>query len=559
VVGVGIGLVLGIDAALDDQRRAERTTRVVDLTEDVVDMVAALQDERARAAQFLIRRDDDDLVAYLDSFDRTDESTNALVVTWTGQAAEGIEGDIQTLIGPIEELSAVRQSILESGGEESAIELYSGLLAPLSAELTALNATEGLARLSPEHALIELVAASESAAVRRTVGVRILGTGEPASREDEILLRVESRRLVARFDSARGGDGVGAAAVEALLASESFRSAEAMVEELLAAGGGAAELSFSEADWFETTTAQIDGIRATTMVVAGELRGAAITESRQAEDRVVLVSVLGGALLFIAVVAAWGAVSASRERLSALSAHTDLVDRLRSWFVPRSFPAVSGVRLEVRYLPSPGGVAAGGDWYDVIRHDDDSVGFVIGDVAGHGPAAVARMAELKNTLRGVATSGGSDPARQMVALDGATASSALLATACYAILDPGAGTLRYCRAGHLPALLRNPGGGVVVLDEGGGPPLGVESGVTRTSASVEMVPGSVLLMFTDGLIEAPGGDVMRAVRQVARVFETAGNDLVHLADLLVAMRPTRTRADDLSLLIAHWTAEGRAM
>lgn len=552
VIGVGIGLVLGIDAALEDQRRAERSARAVDLTEAVVDVVSALQDERAAAGRLLIRRDDEAALDYRDGFARTDEAIDGLVVTWTRRATDSVEDDLEALAGPLEELPRVRQSILESGGEESAIELYSGLLAPLSAELTALHAGEGLVPFSSQNALVELIAAAESAGVRRTVGVRILGSGEPISRDDEVLLRVESRRLASRFDSVRGTTPD----VAGLVDSETFRTVDAMVAEML--GDGEGGFSFSEAEWDAASTAQVDEIRVAAMGLIDGLRDTAIVEAADARDRLVLISVLGGTLLFIAVVAVWGAVSASRERLSALSEHTDLVDRLRTWFVPRSLPSVLGVRLEVRYLPSPGGVAAGGDWYDVLQHDDGPVGFVIGDVAGHGPAAVARMAELKNTLRGVAVSSASDPAALMEALDGATAESHLLATACLAILDPDAGVIRYCRAGHLPPLLREPGGGgVMVLDGGGGPPLGVGTGIGRTSTTVEVGPGSALLMFTDGLIEAPGGDVMRAIGQVARVFETAGNDLAHLADLLVAMRPSRTRADDLSLLIAHWSAEGR--
>jgi hypothetical protein len=560
VIGIGIGVVLAIDAALDAERRAEKTIRAVDLTEDVVEVVSTLQDERGRAARFLVDRSEPHLVAYLESFERTDAAANALVATWAGQAADRVETDLEALIGPIEELPGVRQSILESGGEESAIELYSGLLAPLSAELTALFAAQGLVTLSPQNALIELLAAIESAAVRRTVGIRILGQGgPPISRESEVLLRVETRRLGARFDAATTGSSFESELLDDLLGSEGFATVDTMLDELLETQGEGGAFSFSEAEWFEATSTQIDEIRATARAFAMRLRDAATEEAADAENRFGLVSVLGGALLFAAVVAVWGSVSASRDRLAALRAHTDLVDRLRSWFVPRSLPAVSGLRLELRYLPSPGGVAAGGDWYDVVQRPDGSIAFAIGDVAGHGPGAVARMAELKNTLRGVAVaSASSDPASELEALDSATVSSRLLATACYSVLDPPRGVLRYSRAGHLPALLRRPGGEVEILDEGGGPPLGVEPGRSRSSAEVDFAPGSVLLMFTDGLIEAPGGDMMRAVRQVARVFENAGNDLAHLADLLVAMRPTRTRADDLSLLIAHWTAEDGA-
>ena len=554
VIGVGIGLVLGIDAALDDQARSKRTIQIVDLTEDAFAVVSALQDERGFAARFLIDRTEETLVPYLASFERTDAAANDLVVTWTGQVTVGIESDLEALIGPIEELEAVRQSLLESGGDESAIELYAGLLAPLSAELTALNSRAGVVQLSPEGTLIELIAAAEAAGVRRSIGARILGVGEGVTREDEVLLRVETRRLASRLDAV-GADTAISEDIEDLVGADAFDRVEEMVSEMLE--GGSDGFSFTEAEWFEASTGQVDRIREAAMLVAGDLHDAAVGEAADAEDRLVLVSVLGGALLFIAVVAAWGAVSASRDRLSALSAHTDLVDRLRSWFVPRSLPAVPGLRLEVRYVPAPGGVAAGGDWYDVIQRSDGSVGFVIGDVAGHGPAAVARMAELKNTLRGVVATTDPDPAAQLGVLDAATVSSHLLATACYSILDPNAGVLRYSRAGHLPVLLRRPGGGVTVLDEAGGPPLGVEAGLVRSSASVEVAPGSVLLMFTDGLIEEPGGDVMRSVRRIARVFETAGNDLSHLADLLLAMRPNRPKADDLSLLIAHWTAEGR--
>ena len=89
------------------------------------------------------------------------------------------------------------------------------------------------------------------------------------------------------------------------------------------------------------------------------------------------------------------------------SAIRDITERKRAEvlersFVPESLPEIPGVQLAARFEPGGAGVEVGGDWYDVLELDGESIGLVIGDVAGRGVPAAAIMAQLRHALRAYA-------------------------------------------------------------------------------------------------------------------------------------------------------------
>lgn len=149
----------------------------------------------------------------------------------------------------------------------------------------------------------------------------------------------------------------------------------------------------------------------------------------------------------------------------------------------------------------------GGDCYDVIALDGDRIGISIGDVAGKGLPAALVMSNLQASVRAFAGEGlppASVAARTNRALRRNSGIERFV-TFFYAVLDRLGGTLTYCNAGHNPPVLLRRDGTIERLDTGG-TVLGVFDAAEYADGSVRMAPGDRLVLFTDGITEATGGD-----------------------------------------------------
>ncbi len=183
-----------------------------------------------------------------------------------------------------------------------------------------------------------------------------------------------------------------------------------------------------------------------------------------------------------------------------LAQEKSVVATLQRALLPRELPTVPGVSVAARYVPASGPVEIGGDWYAVIPLPSRSLGLAIGDVAGHGLGAVADMADARFSVRALALIE-QDPERVLDHLDEVVSvfDDNVLITALYGVLDPAALTWSYAAAGHMPTVLRSPDGSTTLLDVRTGPPL--NCGATYRSQQVELVAGSSLVLYTDGLVE----------------------------------------------------------
>jgi GAF domain-containing protein len=248
--------------------------------------------------------------------------------------------------------------------------------------------------------------------------------------------------------------------------------------------------------------------------------------------------------------------SAVAEALSRAIQHDidrDLVMSVQRSLLPETLPQHPGVRLGARYMPAETRYGIGGDWYDAVLLPGGRILLLVGDVAGHGLKAAITMGQMRSAARALAPTHG--PAALLDALDQFMGSGpdVLSATAAVAIIDPAERTLRYCLAGHPPLLLRDPDGALTLLDEARGPLLGFEAG-GRPERVVTFVPGSCLVLFTDGLVERRGEIIDTGLARLGTALTAAATlDPVNLCKALIEQSLPRTgRNDDAAILCAFF-------
>jgi PAS domain S-box-containing protein len=237
--------------------------------------------------------------------------------------------------------------------------------------------------------------------------------------------------------------------------------------------------------------------------------------------------------------------------------HAAAVTLQRS-LLPREIPPVPGLDIGFCYQPASQGAEVGGDWFDVIALDGGQVALVVGDVTGHGIHAAALMGELRTTTAALAHLGclGHPPGQIMTQLSGVVAAHGdeAGATCLIALYDPATRRCRLTRAGHPPPALRHPGGTVEFLYVTGGVMLGVGQGIYPVT-DVRLPEGSVLALYTDGLIEQPGQDLGAGLSRLASALSagSAGSP-EELCDSILASLGPGSR-DDIALLLARTTIQ----
>jgi serine phosphatase RsbU (regulator of sigma subunit) len=178
-----------------------------------------------------------------------------------------------------------------------------------------------------------------------------------------------------------------------------------------------------------------------------------------------------------------------------------LAERIQKSFLPRQFPVIEGVEFAAEYHPA---YTIGGDFYDVFMLSETKVGLIIGDVAGKGIAAALLMARVLSDLRMAALSR-PDPARVLSTVNEVVIERQqhdIFVTVTYLTLDLRTREIVVASAGHGPFLARRKNGEVQRLEPAVGPPIGVFEGTRYDAARFSMSPGDLLVMFTDGVLEA---------------------------------------------------------
>jgi serine phosphatase RsbU (regulator of sigma subunit) len=180
----------------------------------------------------------------------------------------------------------------------------------------------------------------------------------------------------------------------------------------------------------------------------------------------------------------------------------DFAETMQRSLLPRALPHVRGLELGHVYQSSAR-VDVGGDLYDFVVLEDGRLAVAVGDVLGKGISAAADMAMTKFSFR-VLARGDAEPSAVLASANDVVCEEieeGKFVTLLYAVVDPAAGELACGSAGHPPARIVDPSGRVRSLGVSG-LPLGIEPGERYEAEHVELEPGSTVVLYTDGVLEA---------------------------------------------------------
>ena len=257
------------------------------------------------------------------------------------------------------------------------------------------------------------------------------------------------------------------------------------------------------------------------------------------------------------------ALAATRDQLAdseqrAAEEHL-LALRLQRAIMPPDEPpvAAAGVDVAVRYRAAESGQLVGGDWYDTLLLPDKDLLLVVGDITGHGIDAVTGMVAARNALRGLAATG-DGPGELLRNLNQTSChlTEGIAGTVVCGRYEPDTRLLRWARAGHLPPVLVRDGA-AAALPLPDGVLLGLDPEAEYEEATLQLHPGDILLLFTDGLIERRSGSISDALAAFTAAAAPAGgapaegvSDAAAYADRIVRGALSDT-GDDACLVLVR--------
>ncbi|WP_432197474.1 SpoIIE family protein phosphatase [Streptomyces sp. bgisy027] len=238
---------------------------------------------------------------------------------------------------------------------------------------------------------------------------------------------------------------------------------------------------------------------------------------------------------------------------------------LQQSLLPRATTDTPAAETTGLYRPAAGGADISGDWFDVIPLPSLRVAFVVGDVIGHGLRASATMGRLRTAVRTLADLE-LEPNELLTHLDALVQQLAaeappqdrdtVGATCLYAVYDPVSRCCTMASAGHFPPIAVRPDRTVQDFEVSPGPPLGV-GGMPFETTTVTLEPGSLLALFTDGLVEGDDHDVDAGIHRLTRRLIALCSPDRRLDDTgraLLTDTDDTPPSDDIALLLARTRA-----
>lgn len=234
----------------------------------------------------------------------------------------------------------------------------------------------------------------------------------------------------------------------------------------------------------------------------------------------------------------------------------DIAGTLQHALLPE-LPKVPDMELAARYLPGVAGIEVGGDWYDVIASADRRCFFVVGDVSGRGLAAATTMASLRFSSRAYMAEGagpGEVLARLSQLMD--IEREQRFATVLVGEIDLERQSLKLANSGHLPPLVVDANGAHFV-ELPPGLPVGIGNGQDISETTIDFPPGSMVLAYTDGLVERRDMDLQDGLSRLRQAAARPDGPLEVVLDRLSSQLIPSGADDDIVLLGLRWPTGSR--
>jgi serine phosphatase RsbU (regulator of sigma subunit) len=226
---------------------------------------------------------------------------------------------------------------------------------------------------------------------------------------------------------------------------------------------------------------------------------------------------------------------------------------LQRSLLPTALPSIGGIEVAARYVAGTGTV--GGDWYDVFPLPSGETCAVIGDVTGSGLSAAVIMGRLRSALRAYALET-SDPADILGRLDRKMRhfEPDALATVLCAVISADQECVRISSAGHLPPILCTADRNSCMVEITNDVLIGAHAPSERHVSTLRWPEGSVLCMYTDGLVERRDKTIDDGIDHLQQAL-TPVHPEPGCASIMVAMADVSSHSDDVALLVFRRTAK----
>jgi hypothetical protein len=244
------------------------------------------------------------------------------------------------------------------------------------------------------------------------------------------------------------------------------------------------------------------------------------------------------------VVAERVAGATQSRQLAVERAAASLLERS---LLPDRLPSYAGLDLAARYI-TPENRMVGGDWYDVFSGDEGCIWVVTGDVAGHGLDAAVIMGRARSALRAF-TLLETAPEKVLELTDRKILHFEIgtMVTVVCATSRPPYEEWRVATAGHPPPVIAEPGAAPRLAELPIGPPLGGPPGIRRSSGTVSVAPGGLMLLYTDGLIERRGEPLTTGLERLRTALRPGSPELV-CSRVVHELVGSQGPSDDVALL-----------
>jgi hypothetical protein len=234
------------------------------------------------------------------------------------------------------------------------------------------------------------------------------------------------------------------------------------------------------------------------------------------------------------------------ERVLAAAREHEVLQNLQARAI-RAAESVEPHDIAVVYESADELLQMGGDWYDVFAHDG-RVNVVVGDVAGHGHEAIAEMIEARAVIRALLEQG-ADLRDALNRIDRSFAKDGRLGSLLVVRLDDATQQMEHLSAGHPPAIVRLTSGDVRLVEEPHRPMVGTGVDSDVESGRTPFPPGSVLLAYTDGLVERRSRSIDDGIQHLIELMADMPTSAALLAEQ-VHSTADRPFGDDVAIVVA---------